>query len=171
MHTYTFCPKCATPLQEAIIENRDRQQCPACSWIHYRNPLPVTIAYARNQDDELLVIRRAHPPAENEWALPGGFLEIGETPEEGCLRELREETSLEGRVDGLIGAYHRENEMYGSLLVIAYKITVHKPEIHINHEVHEAGFYRPNALPDIRIPLHNQIISDAEALVSPGSLR
>jgi ADP-ribose pyrophosphatase YjhB (NUDIX family) len=161
MTPYSFCPICSTKLDRAIIDGRDRMFCPSCSWVHYINPLPVAVAYTVNNNNELLVIRRAHEPALNEWALPGGFLEAGEEPHEGCLRELMEETSLNGKIDRLIGIYHREVEMYGSLLVVAYRVIVADDTIAINHELFDAGFYPHHLIPDVRIPLHRQIITDA----------
>ena len=160
MNIYSYCPICGTPLGTAEIENRTRKTCPSCSWIHYENPLPVALAYTVNRSGELLVVRRAHHPAYNEWALPGGFLESGETPQEGCLRELREETSLQGNIDRLIGAYHRESKMYGSLVVVAYKVVVMNDALQINHELYEAGFYPFERIPQISIPLHQQVIED-----------
>ncbi|NEX14411.1 MAG: NUDIX hydrolase [Prosthecochloris sp.] len=161
MNIYKYCPSCGTPLKTATIENRTRKTCPSCSWIHYENPLPVALAYTVNQSGKLLVVRRAHPPAYNTWALPGGFIESGETPQEGCLRELREETSLNGRIDRLIGAYHRESEMYGSLLAVAYKVIVSEETLQINHELYEADFYPFEEIPRITIPLHQKVIHDA----------
>lgn len=163
MSTYKYCPVCGTSLETAEIENRTRKICLSCSWIHYENPLPVTVAYTENLSGDLLVVRRAHQPAYNEWALPGGFLEAGETPQEGCLRELLEETSLYGKIDRLIGAYHRESKMYGSLLVVAYKVIVSEGTLRINHELYEAGFYPHERTPQIKIPLHQQIIEDARS--------
>ncbi|NTW68892.1 MAG: NUDIX hydrolase [Chlorobiaceae bacterium] len=161
MRSYTFCPLCTKTLEKAMIEGRERMFCPSCSWIHYINPLPVALAYTVNTRNELLVIRRAQEPALNEWALPGGFIEAGEEPHEGCLRELMEETALNGRIAQLIGIYHREVEMYGSLLVVAYKVIVDDDTIQINHELFDAGFYPRHLIPEVRIPLHVQIISDA----------
>lgn len=161
MKMYNFCPLCATPLTQCFVDGRDRMTCQTCGWIHYVNPLPVAVAFTVNRNNELLVIRRAHEPAYNEWALPGGFLEAGEHPEEGCLRELYEETSLEGRVDGLIGVYQRESDLYGSLVVVAYRVVAAHVNIAINHEVFEAGFYTPDRMPPVRIPLHRQIIEES----------
>ncbi len=162
MNSYNYCPVCGTSLEAAEIEQRPRKRCPSCSWIHYQNPLPVAIAYTENLSGELLVVRRAHQPAYNEWALPGGFLESGETPQEGCLRELLEETSLYGKIDRLIGAYHRESTMYGSLLVVAYKVIAsEETSLQINHELYEAAFYPNERIPRINIPLHRKIIEDA----------
>ncbi len=161
MQHYSFCPVCGSSLQPAEIEQRQRKQCSSCSWIHYENPLPVVIAYTVDPNDRLLVVRRAHAPGFNEWALPGGFLESGETPEEGCLRELKEETDLSGSVEHLIGAYHRQTDIYGSLLVVAYRVLVKENTLNINHELFEADFYEQHALPVINIPLHKQIIQEA----------
>lgn len=161
MISYSFCPVCGKPLSEGIIEGRSRMVCTYCGWIHYRNPLPVAVAYTVNRHNELLVIRRAHEPAIHEWALPGGFLEEGEEPHEGCLRELMEETSLDGQVERLIGIYHRNVELYGSLLVVAYKVVVDDHErMAPNHEVSEAGFFTEYNRPQINIPLHRLIIEE-----------
>ncbi len=150
-----------------MIDGRERNFCTSCSWVHYINPLPVAIAYAVNRNEELLVVRRAHEPAYNEWSLPGGFIEAGEKAEDGCLRELIEETSLEGKIDSLIGIYHREVEPYGSLLVLAYRVVVADDAITINHELSDAGFYPEHLVPEVRIPLHQEIMKDA-ALYEPA---
>jgi len=168
MKSYSFCPICTKKLENARIDGRERMFCPSCMWVHYVNPLPVAVAYTVNTNNELLVIRRAHEPAFNEWALPGGFLETGEEPHEGCLRELMEETSLEGKVDSLIGVYHRDVELYGSLLVVAYKVVVINDAITINHELFDAGFYPQHLIPEVRIPLHIQIILDANKSQRPA---
>jgi mutator protein MutT len=62
----------------------------------------------------VLLIRRGHAPSAGEWTLPGGRVEAGETPEVAVVRELREETALEGRVVASLGVVTvaREGETY-----------------------------------------------------------
>jgi len=53
----------------------------------------------------VLLVVRGNPPFRGSLALPGGFIEGGESAEEGVLRELKEETGLTGRIVGLVGFY------------------------------------------------------------------
>jgi 8-oxo-dGTP diphosphatase len=56
----------------------------------------IIILKLLNNQQSVLLIERKHPPFEGMWALPGGFLEMGETLEETALRELQEETGITG---------------------------------------------------------------------------
>lgn len=77
--------------------------CADCGEITWRNPLPVTAVMARviysgdSSDDGLVIIKRAIEPHIGEWALPGGYLDVGETWQQGALRELFEETGIDAR--------------------------------------------------------------------------
>ena len=53
----------------------------------------------------LLLIKRANPPYKDKYALPGGFVDVGETVEAAVLRELMEETGVEGRIVRIVGVY------------------------------------------------------------------
>jgi 8-oxo-dGTP diphosphatase len=55
--------------------------------------------------DRLLLIRRAKEPFTDRYALPGGFVDVGETVEAAALRELKEETGIDGCIEGLVGVY------------------------------------------------------------------
>ncbi|MBZ5588655.1 MAG: NUDIX hydrolase [Acidobacteriia bacterium] len=70
---------------------------------------PVLTADAVILDPEkgVVLIRRGHPPFEGCWALPGGFVEVGESCADACVREAREETGLEVEPVALLGVYSR----------------------------------------------------------------
>lgn len=115
-----FCPVCAT----SLIERPDEQEagklrlaCPEGHWTHWDNPLPVLAALVEFEDKILLARNAAWP--ENTFALITGFMERGETPEQGVARELKEETNLDAEEVTLIGVYEfiRKNE-----LIIAYHV-------------------------------------------------
>ena len=70
-----------------------------------KTPLLTVDCVVFDKADRLLLIRRAKPPFKGRYALPGGFVDIGETVEHAALRELKEETGLEGKIVRLIGIY------------------------------------------------------------------
>ena len=109
MKEYVFCPICGTTLQMGMIEGKERKYCPECDFVDYKNPLPVALAIAV-KDKDFLLIKRGLPPRKGMWASPSGFIEIGETAEDACLRELKEETGVSGEIVSLVGVIRREDK-------------------------------------------------------------
>ena len=69
------------------------RKCGACGRTTFRNPAPVAVVLAP-VDDGLLVVQRAIEPARGKWALPGGYIDYGESWQVAAVRELREETGV-----------------------------------------------------------------------------
>ena len=119
MYDYKFCPSCGTPLQLiAQLEDggeKQRLRCGACDWTHWNNPTPVLAAVIQYQDQILLARNAAWK--DRVFALITGFMEAGETPQDGIRREIKEETNLEASELNLIGVYdfQRMNQV-----IIAY---------------------------------------------------
>ena len=81
-----------------------RQLCAHCGRITYWNPLPVACIIVPVTDQRrkgLIVIRRGREPQQGALALPGGFIEVGQTWQDAASRELFEEASIETRADDL----------------------------------------------------------------------
>lgn len=104
---FRFCPQCATPLQ-AIARAEDggdklRLRCPACDFTHWNNPTPVLAAIVELNGQVLLARNAAWPG--RFFGLITGFMEAGETPEEGIRREIAEETSLQTEALSLVAVH------------------------------------------------------------------
>lgn len=88
-----YCLNCGTGLRTVTDEGRRRRRCPRCRWTFYDNPAPAAVAIIRGRRG-ILLTRRAAPPFQDTWDLPGGFLEADELPDRGLIRELREELGV-----------------------------------------------------------------------------
>ncbi len=91
--SFHYCPRCGG---EFNINNDKSSRCEACGFVYYFNPSAATVAVIINDNNELLVCRRAKEPSKGMLDLPGGFCDMFETAEEGVIREVLEETG--GRV-------------------------------------------------------------------------
>lgn len=100
---YKFCPQCATPLTTAEVDGVSRLKCPACNFVHWDNPIPVVAAIVEHDGKVILTRSKGWP--EKWLGIVAGFLEKGETPETGVLREVREELGLDGEIISFVGHY------------------------------------------------------------------
>jgi 8-oxo-dGTP diphosphatase len=71
---------------------------------YIKNPL-LTVDTVITQNNSVILIRRKNPPFKGSWALPGGFVEYGETVDSAAIRESKEETGLDIKLDGIVGVY------------------------------------------------------------------
>ena len=85
-------------------DNRERLICPDCGHIAYENP-KIVVGSVVVESGAVLMCRRAIEPRIGFWTLPAGYLELGETIEEGALREAWEEAQAEISLDGILGVF------------------------------------------------------------------
>ena len=89
---FIYCPKCGSA--HFAVNNEKSKKCADCGFVYYFNPSSATVAVILNDKKELLVCRRAKNPAKGTLDLPGGFIDMDETGEEGVAREVLEETGM-----------------------------------------------------------------------------
>ncbi len=102
-----YCSDCGAEVQWRVPEgdNRLRSVCPSCHTIHYQNPKIVT-GCIPEWDDKILLCRRAIEPRYGLWTLPAGFMENGETLQQGAARETLEEANAEVGVQQLFALFN-----------------------------------------------------------------
>ncbi len=98
-----FCSECAHPIQKKIPQgdNRERSVCTQCGTIHYVNPR-IIAGCLPTFEGKILLCKRAIEPRKGFWTLPAGFMEEGETLEEGAIRETVEEAGIDVSCDQLL---------------------------------------------------------------------
>ena len=147
-----YCVQCGSSMVERIPpgDDRPRQVCPACGYIYYLNPKMV-VGTLPVVDGKVLLLRRGIEPRYGTWTYPGGFLEMGESTEEGARRESMEELGIEVGHLRLHGVYSRP--AYG-VVTIVYLADLLGGDPRPSHEALEARFFGPNEIPwdDLAFP-------------------
>jgi thiamine-phosphate pyrophosphorylase len=168
MNKKKYCFSCAAALTKKYVDGRVRLFCPECGKPVYENPLPATAAVVFNECNEILLAKRSVEPKKGEWCLPGGFIELDETPENGCLRELHEETGLEAEVDKLVGVYPSKSPIHNWVLVIGYVIKNVKGAIRAGDDCEEAAYFSLESAPPVAFRSHRAILKKVLSSREPG---
>lgn len=133
MKEMKFCPFCASLIEMRTIDGRDRLACPSreCGFVHWDNPIPVVAAIIEH-DEGMVLVRNAGWP-EKMFGLVTGFLERGEHPDQGVLREVREELGLDASIAEFLGNF---SFFEANQLLISYHVKA-AGEMRISSELAE----------------------------------
>lgn len=129
MQTPRFCPQCAGVLSAIERDGAARLVC-VCGFVHWNNPTPVVAAIVERDGCVLLARNKAWPG--EFYGLITGFLEANEHPEQGVLREVKEELGLDGEVAGFVGHYTFERM---NQIILAYHVRAAAGEVRLNDEL------------------------------------
>jgi 8-oxo-dGTP diphosphatase len=116
-----YCTICGKILKIDVFDGKERQVCSQCREVFYENPLPAATVILPNRNREVLLVKRAKEPFKDMWCFPIGFAEVGESIEDAALRELKEETGVDGQITQLIGVSSHKNPLYGDLLIVSFE--------------------------------------------------
>ena len=139
------CRACGTLVAYVVPadDNRERAVCPACSTVHYENPLNV-VGTLPTWGEQVLLCKRAIEPRHGLWTLPAGFLELGETTAEGALRETDEEAGAQIELGSLFTLL---NVVRVGQLHLFYLAAMTSPALNPGSETLEARLFREDEIP------------------------
>jgi 8-oxo-dGTP diphosphatase len=122
----------------------------------------VTVDAIILENGRILLIKRGRNPYKDFWALPGGFVEYGETTEEAVKREAEEETGLQCEIVKLVGVYSApDRDPRGHTISVVYVMKVKEGEVSAGDDAAGAAWVDINELPDEIAFDHLEIIKDA----------
>ncbi len=153
-----FCPYCSARLEERLWEGQKRPYCETCASAIYENPVPAACLVVVDESNRIALVKRSVEPKKGYWCLPGGFMELGESPEQAALRELKEETGLDGEINRLLGVMATPNAQYHTVLMIAYLVRHYKGYLVAGDDASEADWFPHQDLPEIAFTSHSHYI-------------
>jgi ADP-ribose pyrophosphatase YjhB (NUDIX family) len=134
--------------------------CPVCGREieRYKNPLP-TVDIIIETGDGIVLIKRKNPP--HGWALPGGFVDYGESLEAAAIREAREETSLDVELISQLGAYSDPSrDPRHHTISVVFRARAGSGTAQASDDAAEVGIFNRDNLPETLAFDHGKIIQD-----------
>ena len=143
---YRFCPSCAGALEGRTLKPGDPERlvCAACGFVFYLDPKVAVGTIIRTDGDRVVLVRRAIEPGYGLWVFPGGYVDRGEQVLEAAVREAREESGLDVRIDGLVNIYSYRGT---TPIIIVYAATAIGGELCTDEECLEAGLFSQHEIP------------------------
>jgi 8-oxo-dGTP diphosphatase len=156
MHThewpgeFTFCPHCATRLEDREVAGRLRKACPSCGFIHFRNPGVGAAVVVWDDDDRLLLIKRSpNSTRPGYWAIPAGYVDYGEEVRAAAARELREETGLVADVGDVVWVASNFHDPAKLTVGVWFNGNVTGGRLRAGDDATAAGFFALDDLPPL----------------------
>jgi 8-oxo-dGTP diphosphatase len=114
------------------------------------------------KDRSIVLVKRLYPPFKGQWALPGGFVEYGETVEAAAIREAKEETGIDVNLIKIVGVYSAPNrDPRGHIVSICFIGREMSGELRPDTDAKEAISFQASSLPKKLAFDHEQMLADA----------
>jgi ADP-ribose pyrophosphatase YjhB (NUDIX family) len=154
-----YCQQCGAKLElKDDHEQKLRPRCTECDFTYYKNPIPASAVVILNEDNEIVVIKRKFEPNAGGWALPSGYIEIDQNPEDCAVEEMWEETGLEGQVERFLGYYSDFSPIYEKVISFGFLMKVIGGELRAGDDAVEARYVALDDLPEICFRSHIRFI-------------
>ena len=144
------CPQCGSAELVRRVPRRDdreRQVCAACAYVHYVGPVLAAGLVVRDERGRFCLVRRAHDPGSGRWSFPGGFVDLDEEPAAAAVREAREETGCDATVERLLGLYRSQGPSGKPVVIAVYVGRAQGPAEGGSEEVDEIRWFEAADLP------------------------
>ena len=143
---FRFCPSCGGPLEARQLKTSEpsRLVCSVCGFILYLDPKVAVGTVITAADDRIVLVRRAIEPGYGLWVFPGGYVDRGEELTVAAIREAREESGLQVRLDGLINIYSYPSR---PIIIVVYRASIVSGELAIDDESLEARLFSRADIP------------------------
>lgn len=144
-----YCRVCGTTVVYRLPDDGDTKEravCTACHTVHYENPLNVvgTVPVWGEDGAQVLLCKRNIEPCRGKWTLPAGFMELGETTEQGAARETDEEAGAQFEIQGLFSVM---NVVRVSQVHFYYRARLLSTDFNPGHETMEARLFTEAEIP------------------------
>ena len=128
----------------------------------YRNPSLTTDIFIYNEDKEFILIKRKNNPYKNYWALPGGFVDYGERVEDAAIRESKEETTIDVKLDKLVGVYSKpDRDPRGHTVSIVFTAKGNMDDKLADDDAIDIDIFSKEKIKEIKLAFdHEEIIND-----------
>jgi ADP-ribose pyrophosphatase YjhB (NUDIX family) len=141
-----YCPHCTHPLEEGLAFDRIRPVCPACGFVHFRDP-KVGVSVLIERGGQVLLVQRGVDPGLGKWCLPSGFVEWDEAPETTAARECLEETGLAVEVLDLLEVRHYTDDFRGPGINLAYRARVTGGSLRPGDDAQQVRWFDSDGIP------------------------
>jgi ADP-ribose pyrophosphatase YjhB (NUDIX family) len=141
------CLKCGNILTPIALDGQTREMCLKCGWVYYPQR-KVSAGCIIEKGNRLLMVCRASEPWRGYWYLPSGFVEVEESPFQAAVREVKEETGLDVKIENLYGVYSYNDDPRGNGILILYNGKVTGGKFIANNEASDIAYFSAEAIPE-----------------------
>ena len=129
---------------------------------NYKTPGLTADIFIFDEDENFILIKRKNDPYKDYWALPGGFVEYGECVEDAAIREALEETSIDVKLEKLVGVYSNPSrDPRGHTVSIAYTARGNMEEMKADDDACDIDIFTKGDLEKMNLAFdHDKIIND-----------